>query len=378
MRPEVSVHLDALRALAAFAVFVAHVGDYGVVAPELAAWVPEFGHDAVVVFFVLSGYVIAFTAGARHPDLGDYAAARAARLYSVALPVLLLTFARAAVGVGLAPDLYVDRYQLAKPALYVPFHLAFLGELWWLSEQPVANVPYWSLGYEAWYYLLFGLLAYYRGTARVLLGAACVLLMGFKLWLLLPIWLAGVLVHAVGDRGPPRPAAARALMGAVLAVYAGYKLSGLEPLLVELGNAPFGGLEATPLGSARHWLHDAWVGLLVAAYLYAMRHARLGIGARLGRGIRVAASFTFTLYLLHAPLLFFARAAVPYDRGDPLQVAALLAAVLAAVVGFGLCTEHRKGPYQRLFAALFARIGAALRGWPAIAFLLPPSPGRAR
>jgi peptidoglycan/LPS O-acetylase OafA/YrhL len=375
MRREVSVHLDALRALAAFAVFLAHVRDYGVPSAELAAWFPAFGHDAVIVFFVLSGFVIAFTTGARHPGLGDYAAARAGRLYSVALPVLLLTYALAWVGVGLEPELYVDRYQLAKLEVYIPLHLAFAGELWGLSEQPVGNVPYWSLGYEAWYYLLFGILAYYRGGRRVVLAVACVALIGFKLWMLLPIWMLGAALHAVGDRWPLRPGAARGLMFAAALAYGGYKLSGLEPVLVELGNAAFGGVERTPLGSARHWLHDWCVGLLVFAYLYAMRHARIGFGERASRLIRWVASFTFTLYLLHAPLLYFARAAVPYDRADPLQVLTVCAVVLAVVVVFGLGTEHRKGPYQRLFAALFGWVRRRVERSPLRPVLLPDRTG---
>ena len=49
------------------------------------------GHSAVVIFFVLSGYVITYVASERETTLRDYALSRCARIYAVAVPTLLLT-----------------------------------------------------------------------------------------------------------------------------------------------------------------------------------------------------------------------------------------------------------------------------------------------
>ncbi|UUZ51422.1 hypothetical protein LP420_19440 [Massilia sp. B-10] len=81
-------------------------------------------------------------------------------------------------------------YQLLKPWIYLPLHTLFMGELWTLTETPPWLVPYWSLGFEVWYYVLFGVMVYARGLRRVLLGGLVLLIMGPKLWLLLPVWLA--------------------------------------------------------------------------------------------------------------------------------------------------------------------------------------------
>lgn len=371
MRRDVSIYLDGLRALAAFVVFLAHIRDYEVAAPEIARWIPAVGHDAVIVFFVLSGFVIAFTTDTRHRTLGDYVATRAARLYSVAFPVLLLTYVLAAIGTHLDVPAYVDVYQLDKPQVYVPFHLLFLGEIWTMSEQPIGNVPYWSLGYEAWYYALFAALSFYRGGRRVLLGTLLFVFIGYKLWLLLPIWLAGTWLYRHRERWAMSKGLARGLMVATFAGYVGYKLTGLEETLVTLGNAPFGGYDVTPLGSAQRWLHDWVVGVFVVVHLHALGHAQLSFREMPARVIRWCASFTFTLYLLHAPLLTFATGVLPYDPTNLLHIIGFAVLVLACVVGVGMLTEHRKRPYRRLFDRVGEAVGSVVARWSGFAFLRP-------
>jgi peptidoglycan/LPS O-acetylase OafA/YrhL len=52
------------------------------------------GSEAVMAFFVLSGFVIAYVADQRETTLQAFAAARLARLYSVIIPAMLLTRVR--------------------------------------------------------------------------------------------------------------------------------------------------------------------------------------------------------------------------------------------------------------------------------------------
>ena len=51
----------------------------------------NLGNDAVMVFFVLSGFVIAYVADKKERTPRDYFVSRFARLYSVVVPALLLT-----------------------------------------------------------------------------------------------------------------------------------------------------------------------------------------------------------------------------------------------------------------------------------------------
>ncbi|HEV7881850.1 acyltransferase family protein, partial [Bradyrhizobium sp.] len=75
-----SLYLDILRILAALTVLIDHAS-----AVFDIRWFGGSGHHAVIVFFVLSGYMIAHAAHQPGVDLRTYAQHRAARILSVAL-----------------------------------------------------------------------------------------------------------------------------------------------------------------------------------------------------------------------------------------------------------------------------------------------------
>ena len=89
MRPETSVFLDLVRFCAALVVAFDHLADY---TNGLLWQFGSFGAAAVDVFFVLSGYVIAYAVANRERDFSRYAVSRFARLYSVVLPALIIGF----------------------------------------------------------------------------------------------------------------------------------------------------------------------------------------------------------------------------------------------------------------------------------------------
>lgn len=286
----------------------------------------DLGREAVIAFFVLSGFVIAYSAEQRNRTLGDYASARCARLYSVVLPVLLLAFGLAALAIRLGVHVN-GAYQLGKPWLYIPFHLLFLGELWGFVEAPPWLLPYWSLNYEAWYYILFGAMHYLKGRRR-LLGLAVFAAMGPKLWLLLPLWLSGVWLyrwqktHVIG-RSAARAGWALSLV--LLGLWAWYDPApGLR--LVAQAAWPFSGIR---MGSADRVLADYAVGLLVLMNFACARHAGFGLLARAARPVRFLSAHTFTLYLSHSLVICAWQALVVFRRGDPAVLAGLALAILA-------------------------------------------------
>jgi peptidoglycan/LPS O-acetylase OafA/YrhL len=54
------------------------------------------------------------------------------------------------------------------------------GASWTLSAQSGSNLPFWSLNYKAWYYVLFGAAAFLHGRQRILALIAAALLAGLK------------------------------------------------------------------------------------------------------------------------------------------------------------------------------------------------------
>jgi peptidoglycan/LPS O-acetylase OafA/YrhL len=346
-----SLYLDCCRFLAAVLVVVSHFVPHGLIAPGSIGWWPNLGREAVVVFFVLSGFVIAYTTESKNASLRDYCLARCTRIYSVALPLLLLGFAAAGILVLCGQASLADYYQLRKPWLYLPLHLLFMGELWTISEPPPLLAPWWSLGYEVWYYALFGAAFYLRGGRRLAVLGALLLFVGPKLWLLLPVWMAGVFAyHWQKTHTMARPLA---LFGwcATLALLAAFKLGDLDAALraLALAHWPWAGL---PLKSADRYLADYLVCVLVVANFLCAKNAGFEILLRVERPVRWLASYTFTLYLVHALVMRVWVTVYPYQTSDAGDVALLVAVIAAATWLIGQVTEHRKGWFEGVFVRL--------------------------
>ena len=348
-----SLYLDLTRFIAAVMVVLSHFQQFELIPMGSWGFLPDMGREAVMVFFVLSGYVIAATTAQRRPSARDYAVARLSRLYSVALPVLLLALASALAVRAFSDAVPPSSYVLDKLYLYVPFHLLFLGQHWTLSEVPPYMVPYWSLGYEAWYYLLFGLACYLRGGRRIAALALALAVMGYKLWLLLPVWLAGAWLYR-SYRGPWfTPLVARAGWLASLLLFAAWLGLRLEEALRQAGSAwwPFPGL---PLGSADRFLGDYLLCAIVLLNFACARDAGFTGLRRIGPALRWLASYTFTLYLSHSVVMGLWQAFYPHDRHAPGDILALAATIAAATILLGAVTERRRHVARALFARLLA------------------------
>src|SRR5690606_32962285 len=94
MNKLLSVYFDALRVVCALLVFLYHAGVFwgGPMAEFTSALgiTGSIAHLAVVVFFVLSGYLIRHASMREGVTWKTYAVDRAARLSSVVLPGLVL------------------------------------------------------------------------------------------------------------------------------------------------------------------------------------------------------------------------------------------------------------------------------------------------
>ena len=349
-----SLYLDCCRFLAAVMVVLSHFSPYGAIEAGSGRWWLSLGRESVVVFFVLSGFVIAYTTERKNPRLRDYCVARCTRIYSVALPLVLLGFAAAGLLVLSGLATLPQFYQLGKPWLYLPLHLLFMGELWTVSEPPPLLAPYWSLGYEVWYYVLFGAAFYLRGLRRIVAVGSLLLFVGPKLWLLLPVWLAGVAAyHWQKTFTIARPLA---LVGwiASLVLLAAFKAGDFDGTLRTLALAawPFPGL---PLKSADRFLADYVVCALVVLNFLCAKGAGFGALLRIEKPVRWLASYTFTLYLVHALVMQVWLIVYPHRRSDTIDVLSLVVVIVCATWLVGEVTEQRKSWFERVFVRMAAR-----------------------
>jgi peptidoglycan/LPS O-acetylase OafA/YrhL len=309
----------------------------------------------VVVFFVLSGFVIGYVADMRDTTWQMYSANRAARLWSVVLPALLLTLIVDYVGVRVAPAIYDGPWFLADNlALRYLASALMLQEVWHQWLVPGINGPFWSLTYEAFYYIVFGILFYSRSRYRWALGAIALVVGGPLIAVLFPLWLLGYLAYRVSK-------------GNSISTGSGYFL--FAGGLVLLALAPH-------IRASMSFDVPVMEDPVVPRYVEAMAIFAniVGASALLKGGwtfpararllISYVAGTTFALYLFHRPLIQLFSFVGPADSSSPQRRILVIGGTIAFVLIVTPLTERlRKYMRQHFYAALVKinRVGVSVQ-----------------
>jgi peptidoglycan/LPS O-acetylase OafA/YrhL len=345
-----SVYLDLVRFLAAVAVLLTHLAYPRFSGGLLIEW-RTFGNDAVMIFFVLSGYVIAHTAATRDRELGTFVLNRFARLYSVALPAIVLTIAFDQIGRLLDPNMYAGFwYQDSNPVVRTLAALTFTNELWFSSWRLFTNGPYWSLGYEFWYYLLFAAAWFFVGWQRWLLLCLGCLLVGPKILLLFPIWLLGVWVYRVSARS-----SISERMGWLLFIAIGMRDALLDWSYLQFGEH----FVRSQLRWSDEFLSAYVIGPLVAINFIGFNAISTRVAPLFDAPsslIRNWAGYTFSIYLFHYPILQLLGATGWFDPHAPVSIALLFISTVGICRLLGNYTEQRKEFARSLLQSLVMRV----------------------
>ena len=145
--------LDALRGMAALYVVIHHsiTSTFTLFSMNLA-YLFRFGEEAVILFFLLSGFVINFSfVKSRDKTFRTYFFKRATRIYIPLLIVLVLGYMVECYGAGQVVDAHPKDLLL---------NLMMLQDISSLKPNVVVdpymhNSPLWSLSYEWWFYMLY-------------------------------------------------------------------------------------------------------------------------------------------------------------------------------------------------------------------------------
>lgn len=348
MSPTMSGYLDLCRMLAAIAVFLVHVDKFQIGGRLPFMWrLPSIGHDAVIAFFVLSGFVIAYVTDREGSRLRDYAVGRISRLWSVAVPALLLTIVADAIGRSLSPGRYGGEWAFATdmPAWRLVANLLFLNELWFSSVRPFSNLPFWSIGFEFWYYAIFGAWTYLTGHARHIAVAALCLIAGPKILLLMPVWLMGVIAYRLSRADTLEATASVLLIAGTSLAYVLFHYLEMPVKLLVLTRELLGSY-AYDLVWSQTFIHAYIIGVLIALQFVGVasltRNCRIQIPAA-----GYLASFTFALYLCHYPLLYLLSALVDDLQIQQYRNAFVVLGVCLVVAMLGFFTERLKKGMRR-------------------------------
>ncbi len=307
-----SVLLDSLRGAAALMVCLAHWSylffiDYPqVTAHRRLLYFPYIvcsaGHQAVVIFFVMSGYLVGGhvlrALRTSRWSWHNYLIQRGTRLWVVLVPALIMggILDLIALHYNISPRLYHGKLTLS-----ITYSVAnaltwrvFLGNLFFLQTTltPVfgSNTPLWSLANEFWYYLMFplGLLAIwgacYTWLQRLGMGLLCIAMLKFVsigIAKAFPIWLMGVLLTFI----PIQKTAPWLRWMAAILYFA-------LVLIISRGVIP------------DRFHPDYCLAFATVAMLWTLLGAEQPAGNQwYVAPSRVMAGFAYTLYLVHAPLM---------------------------------------------------------------------------
>ncbi len=365
-----SLILDIVRFAAACLVLLHHAGfeKFGTYIPWLFT---QTATEPVIIFFVLSGFVIALTAETNDRTASQYLLSRATRLLSVTIPAVVLTIALDYVGSAIFPAIYADHWTdpatMANLATPLPIQfgatVTFINQIWTLNVWPGTNSPFWSLGYEAAYYLIFCVAYYERRAWPRAIGLTLVcIVVGPKGLLLLPIWLMGVGMWHIYKRAVVSP-----LGGAVLCVvstlcYVVFMASGARSALDHRTEILTTGLPPGMIGMSSHFLSNYVSGVLFSGLLIGLKGLEGALSPVLSTfssPIRALAHCTFSMYLYHYPLVYFFRAIAAVVGGQRELNVRNWPITAVVVVGTSLSiyllarvTEQRKNEFRRLLVML--------------------------
>jgi peptidoglycan/LPS O-acetylase OafA/YrhL len=299
----------------------------------------SLGHQAVMVFFVLSGYLVGSSivrSGMKDWSWRRYLNRRLTRLWIVLIPSLVLCALIDHIGFsafGLHGIYGTGRNTngiLPGPVQPQSTVGTFFGNIFFLQGIRVptfgTNGALWSLTYEFWYYVLFPLVmvvAYAKSplakASAALAALGIFLLVGSTISLYFLVWLFGVVIYIA------------------------------PPLTLLYSRSVWRLCVVVVLSACAIWLavshsigirpSDLVTGILFAGLIYLIvqspRRASDDQGTRVGTVASHLAAFSFTLYLVHLPVLVFVRAGLQ-DHGAALWQPTVSHLMIAAVMVIGV------------------------------------------
>jgi peptidoglycan/LPS O-acetylase OafA/YrhL len=361
------IWLDLIRALAALEVFLQHLrtlvfknywdGQAGIT-KKIFYFITGFSHEAVIIFFVLSGFLIT-GAIVKSREAGKFTALnygldRLVRLWIVLIPGLILTFCVDSMGVhwfGTTP-VYLGTLNYMGNIAVASFlnWKTFFGNIFFLQTISVntfgSNTALWSLGNEFWYYVLFPLIyfIFYSKNiwTRVLLLVVALgtfVFIGKYVAVYFLIWLIGSVLFFVKKRfRAPSPRLKKALLtgGLIAFIICLYKLR---------------------MSGSQDWAKDFVTGTVTSVLCYVGIYST--IRSRIvSKIISFFSGFSYSLYVIHLPLaLFISSLLVGTQKDWGLSSFFLYLFIVVVILGltilFWYCFESR---YIRVRAYIKKRV----------------------
>lgn len=339
--------LDCIRLLAAISVLAFHYFYNGIRNGKIAnadyltglSGIAQYGYLGVELFFMISGYVIYFSAA--RSSAKSFAIARCVRLYPAFWAAVLLT------------SLAAQMWGRATMSVTAPQILANLTMLPSLLGQPYVDAVYWTLAYELQFYALVALL----------------LALGFqqKLDKLTLAWPFAILTATIIGQPALPFLSGPYLFFAAGAVFAVARRQFTPVVALSLATSlglcvlyAVGDALARPAPDAMAY-DPAIVATIICLLfgVFLVLNSDWGSRAEI-KGSAWAGSISYPLYLVHAHIGYMLIGGLQGHMPLVVVYTATIITVFAIALVLHLAVERRaKRPANRLFTALFAPLERA-------------------
>jgi peptidoglycan/LPS O-acetylase OafA/YrhL len=339
LSPYFSLQLESLRGISAIVVLFTHCFQ-AFIAPfdlTLYSWVRLLGQAAVMIFFVLSGYLIGYSIQRNTQQHGQFNLRQYTRQrYRRILPPFLFAMALTVILYLLAPLFFASQTHAFQNSFGMMIRTSytldagdFFGSLLFLNgfitPTVSANAPLWSLSYEVWFYVLAGFLPFLKDSEMAKIGFFMVLAIlsfpNIQFFIYFLVWLSAFACsfQQVQLRFLARLAPLKLglfSLAFLIACVDAYQFHMIDQAKIYRGAyfAPF----------------NFCMGLAFCCWLVQLQHQRSHYHPVWIK----SANFSYTLYVTHFPLLLFILGCIPatlaYGLGG--AVLALIGSMCSLIV----------------------------------------------
>ena len=332
-----SLQLESLRGLSAITVLFSHAFQAFIAPQDVTFYsiVRLFGQAAVMMFFVLSGFLIGHSIQKNLLQNHTFSIRRYARQrFRRILPPFIFALFWMLLLYVLAPYFFATEshdFQLL-PALMMRTAYDFswvevLGSVFFINEflTPTlyANAPLWSLSYEVWFYLLAGLMAMWQSTF-VRIGFVITLLiltvLNLQFLVYFGVWLLAFAFSFDQVRSRLDVHALKitqwifAIFALCIAIYDAFQFFVIDQVKTYQANL--------------FTMFNACIGVAFAIFLLQLFQKQHNF-----KPIWVSsARFSYTLYVTHFPILLFAMGVFPQS-----YLRSIWTSMLAVILSMLIC-----------------------------------------
>jgi len=289
--------LELIRSVAALYVFVYHILQRIMIDNALLKFLFSFGQEAVILFFVLSGFVIFYSQKDKNVKMNkqNYFFARVIRIYPVFLFALLISYLSVCINqnamVPINLKLLIENifmlqdFSIGKPGVWVDTYMG--------------NGPLWSLSYEWWFYILFIPVLFVKPLLQIHLVFG-ISIISLVIYLFVPnqicLWLAYFLIWWSGVEAAKKYISESLHKPIIPVVYLLFVilLMVFYTIFVFKGQLKFG---IFPVLFIRHF------GMALIFYSFLIFFNVLKINIQKNNILVRFAPYSYAFYILHYPLL---------------------------------------------------------------------------